>query len=77
MVIYIFNADDAIETVRLYYNVPLQPLNRKEIRFFLARMVWTVFSYLKLFMKARVQRKVVRLINQKQEIQEIDGNRCD
>jgi hypothetical protein len=77
MVAHIFNADDAIEAVRLYHNVPLQPLNGKEIRFLLSRMVWTVFPHLDLFMKARVRRKLARLVNQKQEIQETDGYRCD
>lgn len=77
MVAHIFNADDAIEAVRLYHNVPLQPLNGKETRFLLARMAWTVFPHLDLFMKARVRRKLARLVNQKQEIQETDGDRCD
>ena len=77
MVAHIFNADDAIEAVQLYHNVPLQPLSGKEIRFLLARMAWTVFPHLDLFMKARVRRKLARLVNQKQEIQETDGDRCD
>lgn len=77
MVAHIFNADDAMEAVELYHNVPLQPLNRKEIRFLFARMAWTVFSHLDLFMKARVCRKLVRLVNQQQVTQETDGDTCD
>ena len=68
MVAHIFNADDAIEAVQLYHNVPLQHLNGKDIRFLLARLAWTVFPHLDLFMKAKVRRKLARLVNNYQEV---------
>jgi HNH endonuclease len=77
MVAHFFNADDVTEAIQLYHNVPLQPLNGKEIRFLLARMAGTVFPHLDLFMKARVRRKLVRLVNQQQVTQETDGDTCD
>ena len=53
LVAHVFNADDVMEAVQLYHNVPLEPLSGKQIRFFLARMAWTVFPHLDLFLKAR------------------------
>jgi hypothetical protein len=61
MVAHIFDAEDALEAVELYHNVPLQGLDRVSIELLFARMAWTVFPHLSMFLSARRKRKVLQL----------------
>ena len=77
MVAHIFDAANAVEAVQLYHNVPLQGLDGVGTELLFARMAWTVFPYLRMFLSARRKRKVVRLVsNDEWEVQELSGDQC-
>jgi hypothetical protein len=77
MVAHIFDAEDAVEAVELYHNVPLQDLDRVRIELLFARMAWTVFPHLSMFLSARRKRKVLRLgTDNEWQAQELSGDQC-
>ena len=77
MVAHMFAADDAVEAVQLYHNVPLQDLDGVKIEYLLARMAWTIFPLLGMFLSARRKRKVLRLgPDNDWQVRELSGEEC-
>ena len=57
------------EVVRLYHDVPLQPLYGNKIEFLLARLAWTIFDSVKFFLEQNVPRRL-KLKGENGEVQE-------
>lgn len=77
IVAHFFDIEGAAEAVELYHNVPLQHLDGVKLEFLLARMAWTIFPYLGIFMSAQRHRKVSRLDeNGDRVVEELDGDKC-
>ncbi|KAK5202878.1 hypothetical protein LTR41_011390 [Exophiala xenobiotica] len=66
------------EAAKLYHNVPLQNLKSVRKEFLLARMAWTVFLLLELFLSAGKSRRLVRIgtDGQQMEPEDIGGAKC-
>ena len=77
LVAHIFRAcDDSAEAVRLYHNVPLQFMEEARTEFLLARLAWTVFRYLEVFLCSMRRRKVSRIGEDGVRIvEEMDGDK--
>ncbi len=78
LVAHIFHAtEDAAEAVQLYHNVPLQYLEGVKMEFLFARMAWTLFPYLEIFLSAGRRRKVSRIHDNGARVkEEADGDKC-
>lgn len=74
MVAYFFSVVGLPEAAELYHNVPLQDLGQVRIEYLLARMAWSIFPHLGLFMLARRPIKVSRREeNGTRVTEELDG----
>lgn len=78
MVAHIFHAtEDAVEAVHLYHNVPLQFLEGLKMEFLLARLAWTVFPHLEIFLSAGRRRKLSRVGDNGVRVEEeVHGDQC-
>lgn len=77
MVAHFFSVEELPEAAELYHNVPLQDLDQVRIECLLARMAWTIFPHLGLFMLARRPIKVSRHAeNGTRVTEELDGEQC-
>jgi hypothetical protein len=77
-VAHIFKATNEVaEAVQLYHNVPLQSLEGVRREFLLARMAWTLFPHLEMFLSAGKRRRISRVGNDGIRVEEeLDGNKC-
>lgn len=78
LIAHIFHAtEETAEAVQLYHNVPLQFLEGVKMEFLLARMAWTLFPYLEIFLSAGRHRIVSRIGDDGVRVEEeVDGDKC-
>lgn len=78
LVAHVFHAPEQTEeAVHLYHNVPLQFLEGVKGEFLLARMAWTVFPYLEIFLSSGRRRKLSRVGSDELRVEEeVDGDKC-
>ena len=78
LVAHIFHATaGTAEAVQLYHNVPLQSVKHVRIECLLARMAWTIFPYLEIFLSAGKRRRVSTIGDDGIRLEEeVDGEKC-
>lgn len=77
IVAHFFSVEELPEAAKLYHNVPLQDFDQVRIEFLLARMAWTIFPHLGLFLLARRPIKVSRREEDGTRVtKELDGEQC-
>ena len=69
LIAHVFGRNCPEEVIRLYHDVPMQPLYGIKMEFLLARFAWTIFDSVKIFLEQNVPRRL-KVKGENGEVQE-------